>query len=67
MAMCDYLLCAKCGCKTIYDAEVDYAGAVKYKMIADIAALCQKCAKTHKLAIVEEPTVTPLADFLAIN
>lgn len=65
MAMCDYLWCAKCGCKAIYDAELDYESATgEYGSLYDIAALCKKCSKTHSLKLVDEPTENRLADFL---
>ena len=28
---------------------------------------CAKCAKTHRIVIVDNPTVTPLADFLPLQ
>jgi len=47
MAMNDYLGCGKCGCKTIYDAEVVY----EHANISDITALCKKCFNTHEIVI----------------
>ena len=68
MAMCDYLLCAKCGCKAIYDAELDYEFAAgELGRLHDIAALCKDCSKTHSLKLVPEPTERRLADFLDLD
>lgn len=47
MAGADYLSCDVCGCKTIYDAEVNY----EYANCRDIAALCKDCEKTHRIVI----------------
>lgn len=51
MAQSDYLTCAVCGDRTIYDADLNYEGSVKHGMIADIATLCPECAKIHRLVI----------------
>lgn len=52
MAGCDYLSCALCGCKTIYDAEVDYEIA----NIGNIAGLCKACSERFDLAAVDKAT-----------
>lgn len=48
MAYADYYLCNVCGCKTFYDAGVDYTYGV-----GDIAVLCKECSKTHNIKIIE--------------
>ena len=63
--MADYLWCANCGCKVIYDADLDYEAATgNYGRLHDIAALCKTCSKTHSLCVVGKPADHRLAYFL---
>jgi len=66
MSGMDYLHCAVCGRKAIYDADLNYdhAASSEYGGLYDIAAICHECAKTHSIKIVEEPTVKRIAYFL---
>ncbi len=57
MAMADYLHCAMCGCKAIYDVGLNYESAVYNGRLHDIAALCTECAETHSIQLVAEPSV----------
>lgn len=45
MAMSNYYLCDKCGCKVQYDADIEW----RY---GDCAMICEECAKTYKCVIV---------------
>lgn len=45
MALADYRLCDKCGCKVFYDANLDVSA------VGALVVLCQECAKTHSLHI----------------
>ena len=66
MAYGDYLHCAVCGTKAIYDAEMNYDSATgEYGSLYDIAALCKECSKTHSICISNEPAKKRIADFLA--
>ena len=47
MALADYRLCDQCGCKTFYDAEVNYEAAD----LGDWKVLCKDCAETHQCII----------------
>ena len=62
MAGCDYYSCDVCGSKTFYDANLSYDDNLENKIthhrwpdgyIGDMAVLCDECAKTHKIEIVE--------------
>jgi hypothetical protein len=54
MAGADYLRCAQCGNKAIYDAELNYESAVEWGGLADIAAICKECHdKGYRLAVVQ--------------
>ena len=65
MAYADYLHCAVCGTKAIYDADLDYEAATgEYGRLYDIAALCKKCMKTHSIVIENKPSNNRIADFL---
>lgn len=58
MALEDYYLCDVCDGKTFYDAQLDYRetedGPWLPNGAADIAVLCQKCAKTHEVVVREK-------------
>lgn len=62
--MGDYLSCAVCGCKAIYDADLNYGPALKIGMLHDIAAICGKCSKTHSIQIENKPDKNRVSDFL---
>ena len=65
MAGCDYLTCAVCDKRVLYDAELDYDySAGKDGDLHDIAAICKECAKTHSLQIANHPCAEKIADFL---
>ena len=66
MAKIDYMLCSVCDNKTFYDAYVDYSGAVECGRLCDMAAICQDCAKTHSIKIVEEPTADLVSEWLRL-
>ena len=67
MAYADYLHCAVCDRKTIYDADLNYDSAVEYGMLHDIVTLCPDCAKTHSLQVVNAPNDKKCADFLPVE
>lgn len=52
MAGGDYLSCRGCGCKTIYDAEVNY----EYANCGHIIALCKDCAKANTITMTNNET-----------
>lgn len=58
MAMADYMLCSLCGCKTFYDAELDYdfkrSPETGLWNTGDIMVLCVECARKHELRAVEK-------------
>ena len=63
MAYADYLHCAVCDTKAIYDAYVDYENA----RASQIAVLCPKCAVHHRLVVrgaAGDYTELPLQDYL---
>jgi len=64
MAYADYLHCAVCDRKAIYDANMDYEAAETYNMLGDIAVLCGDCVQSHRLNIEIIPTQRKVADFL---
>jgi len=66
MAYADYLHCAVCDRKAIYDADLDYDSASnpEYGGLYDIAAICHKCAETHSIKIEKTPTLKRVSDFL---
>jgi hypothetical protein len=49
MAGCDYYSCDICGCKTFYDAEVDYESGNR---VGAMKCICKDCAKRYDLIIV---------------
>ena len=62
MALSDYHLCARCGSKAFYDADIRDAGYVATYDPSEgddpiaIAALCTNCAKSHTVIVVERAT-----------
>lgn len=48
MAGGDYTHCEKCGCKTFYDAQVDY------ECTGDCKTLCLDCCETHEFILSEK-------------
>ena len=63
MAFCDYHNCDCCGnSKTFYDADIWGESAVDagypsgIRGAADLKCICDDCAKTHMVVIVERPT-----------
>jgi len=66
MAYADYLHCAVCDRKSIYDAELDYESVNNEESggLYDIAVICHKCAKTHSIKIENKPTLKRVSDFL---
>ena len=64
MALADYMLCSVCGTKALYDANVQYEVHVRSGGLCDMAAICQKCAKTHSIKIVEKPTTSLVSRWL---
>ena len=65
MAYVDYLHCAVCDCKTLYDAECDYESASGNDgSLHDIATLCKECSKTHSIKIDPTPSVIRVSCFL---
>lgn len=73
MAMADYYLCDICGNKAFYDANlsydfdnryprVEYGCGMKLGYVGDMACICDKCAKTHKVTIVAKSAAAPSAD-----
>lgn len=65
MAKADYYLCDVCGCKTFYDADVDYedydTGQINTHphtghpwpcFVGWMIVLCPDCAKTHTVTVV---------------
>lgn len=61
MAGADYKSCDVCGCKTFYDANLDY-DFDKYNektglhRTGDHMALCEECSKTYELKAIEKDT-----------
>ena len=66
MAMSDYWACDVCGCKTFYDANLDYDlysegesagylqredGRVLPRGSGDVQVICPECAKTHEIIV----------------
>jgi len=49
MAYCDYIHCAVCDSKAIYDAELNYDNS----NLGNLVALCKECAKTHIIKVEE--------------
>ena len=56
MAGCDYYHCDKCGCKCFYDADLD--DRLTSSWVGEFAAICDQCAKTWEIKIVEKEAVT---------
>ena len=52
MAYFDYLHCAICKCKVVYDADVDYDQL--HDKDAQVVTLCNGCHETYKIVIVPE-------------
>ncbi len=64
MAMADYQHCEKCGCKTFYDAHIDWATQNVAQSDYDdapaddaVMSLCPTCYETHQLVL--QPRVRP--------
>lgn len=62
MAGADYYSCDVCGCKTFYDANLDYDPPIENRNpetehawpngnVGDMAVICKECAKTHVIQI----------------
>ena len=64
MALSDYLLCSVCRNKTYNDTQVFYDLAIDSGRLCDMAAICQECAKTHSIKIVEKPTTSLVSRWL---
>lgn len=73
MAGADYRSCDVCGCKTFYDATLDYQEPTEehYKEgryecwlhgVGDWAVICEECAKTHKVTVVPRTPPEPAAE-----
>ncbi len=52
MAMADYRLCDKCGCKAFYDSNLNYDDDGNLDYVGDWRVICTECAKSHKCIIV---------------
>lgn len=52
MAYCDYLHCALCDTKAIYDGEINY----DYTDAGDIVILCKTCIKTAEIVVRDRKT-----------
>ena len=52
MAYCDYLHCAVCDVKSIYDGDVNYDSA----NAGDIVILCKTCIKTAEIIVRDRAT-----------
>lgn len=48
MAASDYKLCDVCKCKTFYDDEVDYW------RVGKMIVLCEECAETRDIIIIDK-------------
>lgn len=57
MAGADYYSCDVCRGKTFYDANLDYDDDNNLAGVGDIAVICESCAKTHSVIIVEKDKV----------
>lgn len=62
MAAADYWLCDRCGQKAFYDANLDYSDLTHRRRsdnrplparCGDAQVLCEECAETHEVVIVE--------------
>jgi len=65
MAGADYRSCDVCGCKTFYDAKLDYDFDTYPKnglRLGDWKVLCEKCAETYVVRIVNKNTGRALVD-----
>jgi hypothetical protein len=51
MAGADYYSCDICGCKTFYDAQLDYDDNGDLPRVGDMKVLCNECAETHRVVI----------------
>lgn len=59
MASADYRSCDVCGCKTFYDANLnydfnDYNKNTGLHRTGDWKVICEECAKTHEVVIVKK-------------
>ena len=52
MAYCDYIHCAVCNSKTIYDAEVNY----DYSDGQELISLCAECNKKYEIVVRNRDT-----------
>ena len=52
MAMSDYYLCDSCGCKTFYDADLDYQDNGNLPRVGEMVVICEDCIKTQEIRIV---------------
>lgn len=70
MAMADYYLCDACGGKCFCDANLSYdfdninptTGMPKLGYTGDMAAICDECAKTHKVLVVTNEKADRIAE-----
>lgn len=53
MAAADYLLCANCNSKTIYDADINY----DVPNHGEITALCTDCTEAGYKIVIADPSV----------
>jgi len=62
MAGGDYRSCDVCGCKTYYDADLQYDFGTYPRWglrLGDWKVICIECAKTHECVIVPRAAVQP--------
>ena len=66
MAMADYYRCDVCGSKTFYDAECSYTdnntdaenGNLLLWGVGQMRVLCEECAETKRVVIVNKQRLT---------
>ena len=64
MAGGDYRSCDVCGCKTYYDADLQYDFGTYPRWglrLGDWKVICIECAKTHECVIVPRAAIQPSA------
>ena len=58
MALADYRLCDVCGCKTFYDASLNYEFPENSEYVLERLGawrvICVDCAKTHVVVVLEK-------------
>ena len=67
MAYADYYLCDVCGSKAFYDSNLDYnfdhsvayGCGSKLGYVGDMACICDACALTHEVKVVERAARLP--------